>query len=229
MIFFWDRPVPASWSEELTRLSPKRERVSHLVLFWESGTPAEPSQRYVIYEATPLAYIPEWKLRSFWEGCGPQESPGRQRIRKYLEATECLATPFWIIQGQDGGHLRRYTQVDVNWAKLAGRPGEPPDVGALPYAPFDQRVIRKLRAYDRTRWAFANLVNAEQHEQREAEIAFRSALSQYVDDAVESAFDDLPLTRKAGLVDALPHAPTMDRRSVDLEGATDAFIQGREF
>lgn len=244
-LFHWHRPVPTAWAEEIARLSPKFDRLSHLVLFWEPGFPDDPVQRWVLYDAVPVAYVPQWKRDAFnaerlcecpvvptriehCEKCAGLVSPGRKRALQYLRETECLPFPFWVIQGEQGGHPYRYTQVEVNWAKLLGQPGEPPQLGSLPYADFDQRVIRKLRAYDRTRTAFSTLLAAEAHQRKEAEIAFRTALAAYVDNAVEAAFDELPMTRRAALIDAIPRDPTQDRVPLDLAAATDAFIQGED-
>ena len=52
---------------------------------------------------------------------------------------------FWIVQGGNGGHLGHYSNEEQQLAKMDGLPSEPPDAGALPYAPFDQRVTKRLR------------------------------------------------------------------------------------
>lgn len=244
-VFHWERSVPPNWADELARYAPRVERASHLVLFWESGTPLEPVQRWAIYQATPLAYVPSWKIGAFWNDpvctcgikasdirhcsiCGKLQSPGRERIRKYLERTECLALPYWVIQGRHGGHRYQYTDLEKSWMQLRAAPVDPPSPGNLPYSEFDNRVMRKLRQHDLTRWAFANLITADRQDQAAAEGEFRTALSDYVDLSVESAFDDLAVTRRDALVDGLPHQPTSDCLTVDTEAAREAFIAGTD-
>lgn len=240
-VFRWDVPVPPAWQDQVARLAPKTERASHLVLWWESGSPAEPVQRWVVYEATPLALVPRWKLEAFladppcccsYESrtldrcarCGGVQSPGRHRIRRHLMATECLALPFWVIQGVHGGHRVRYNATEQNWAALMRRPTTPPEPGSLAFAPFDQRVVRRIRLYDRAQRAHQSLAHAYAAEQGRAEQDFRRALSDYLDQGVEAAFDALPLTRRSALIDALPRSHTADRVQVDLEQARDTFI-----
>ena len=244
-MFFWSRPVPEAWRCELARLAPKVERAGHLALFWESGTPAEPVQRFVIYEAIPLAYVPDWKRQAFFaqppcrcavepvamqqcSRCKGVQSPGRQRILDYLLKTECLALPFWIVQGSSGGHKHRFSQVEKNWQVLMGQPEEAPAPGSLPYAPFDRRVVEQLRRYDRARLAYASLATALEGETEAAELAFRAALADYVDRSVEAAFDDLAITRKSALVDHMPNLHTHDRIRVDPAEAREAFIARKD-
>lgn len=242
-LFYWDRPVPADWQAAVTALAPRTDRASHLVLWWEPGAPEEPTQRWVLYEATPIALVAPWKVRAFHAdpvcrcakesaritlcpACHGKQSAGRQRIRDYLLATECLALPFWIIQGDRGGHRVKYSQLEQQWQALVGQPTEPPEPGSLPYAPFDARVVRKIRALDRTRLAFRHLGQAFEQEQQDAHRAFRQALMDYADQAVEAAFDALPVTRQSALVDALPRLHTADRLSVDLDQQRDTFLAG---
>lgn len=240
-IFLWDRPVPEGWAADVRRLAPRTDRASHLVLFWESGSPQEPVQRWTLYEATPVALVQPWRLGMFladppcrcsYESrtlarcprCHGMQSPGRSRILKYLHETECLALPYWVIQGSDGGHRVRYGQAEEKWAALMRRPSAPPTPGSLPYAPFDQRVVRKVRQFDRALRAFRSLADAVAHEQVAAERDFRRALADYMDLSVSQAFDDLSQQRKANLIDELPRNHTADRRTVDTAAARETFI-----
>lgn len=240
-VFHWDRPVPEEWAAQVAQLAPRTDRASHLALFWEAGSPSEPVQRWVLYEATPVNLVQPWRLGMFladppcrcsYESraldrcprCGGMQSPGRTRILRYLQQTECLALPFWVIQGHDGGHRTRYSQVEQQWAALARKPTEPPDPGSLAYAPFDQRVIRKVRQLDRARWAHRSLAEAAKHEKVAAEQDFRRALSDYLDLSVASAFDELSRQRRANLIDELPRHHTADRLTVDTAEARDTFI-----
>lgn len=59
--------------------------------------------------------------------------------------------PWWVIQGTTGGHKRWFAQAEKKALKYAHLPDEPPAPGTLPYAPFDERVLEKVLAYDRLR------------------------------------------------------------------------------
>jgi hypothetical protein len=209
---------------------------------WESGTPLDPVSRWVIYEAVPLAFVPDWKQEAFFsdppcrcatpwtpercEKCHGLNSPGRSRILDYLLKTECLALPYWVIQGSHGGHKHRYSQVEQQWQRMVGHQDTPPDPGSLPYAEFDQRVVRKLRSHNRAWSAFGNLLNAHEDEKQQALLAFRKALLRYVDHSVEAEFDALTLSQKAGLVDEVRTDFTQDSAPPDLEAARDHFLTG---
>lgn len=244
-VFHWQRPVLEDWARDLAALSPRFDRLSHLALLWEPGFPDDPIQRWFLYDCVPWAALPDWKQQAIQEPlctcplpvtqvercrwCRKLRSPGRARNLEYLGTTGCFPFPFWVIQGEQGGHRYSYTQVEVQWAKLMRQQPAPPVPGRLSYAPFDQRVIRKLRAYDRTRHRFASILTAADHEQVEAATAFRRALADYVDQAVEAAFDDVPLVRRHGLRDELPRDASADRVTIDTEAAREAFIHDEEF
>lgn len=241
-MFVWDRVPPKEWVEDISALGPPTDRRSHLALFWESGTPLEPVQRWALYECTPIALVPEWKLGAFYAElpcrcalpwipdacpvCQGINSPGRARIFEYLQRTECLALPFWVIQGHHGGHKHRYNQTEEQWQKIMKRPTTPPAPGSLAYAPVDQRVIRRVRQLNRTWMAFRNLLEAHKHEQDVAQLAFRKALSQYVDEAVGQEFDALTMRQRAGLKDEVRTDFTQTSTPFDLDRANEAFLKG---
>jgi hypothetical protein len=55
------------------------------------------------------------------------------------------ARNLWILQGTGGGHPVEYTPQEQRWLSLMDQPTEPPKLGTLCYAPFDQRVISRWR------------------------------------------------------------------------------------
>lgn len=240
-VFYWRREAPAEWHEAIGRLAPRTDRASHLALFWDSGTPSQPIQRWGVYECTPLAFVPPWKLGAFLADhpctcaresvelgtcrhCGGFQSPGRAQILDYLHRTECLALPFWVVQGDTGGHKYRYTTVEENWMRLAGRPQEPPRPGSLPYAEIDNRVLRQIRRFDRTRRAWGDLAKAYHEEQNEARLAFGSALADYLDEGVDRALDMVPIRARSAIVDEVPRSFTSDRKTMDYDEAREGFI-----
>lgn len=240
-VFSWTREAPASWHAAVEALAPKQDRSSHLLLWWESGTPDAPAQRWVIYQAVPFQYVDAWKMDQFLadKPCRclrrwlPEErcprclglvSPARFRISNHLYETGCLALPYWVVQGHTGGHRRLYSQVDQQAARLMGQPSEPPETGALCYAPIDNRVIGKIRRHDLAQRAFFHLGDAAAADKQAANIAFRTALSDYVDLGVERAMDDVPLRRRGSMTDELPLSHTTDRRTLDYGAERERFI-----
>ena len=59
------------------------------------------------------------------------------------------ARPFWAIQGTTGGHQVRFSPWQQNVLLAKGLPHEPPTIGALPFAPFDERVVHHLEHLNR--------------------------------------------------------------------------------
>lgn len=196
-MFLWDRTPPADALAALHRLAPPSAQASHLTLFWVAGTPDDPVQRWLVYQAVPVQHLAEGRLEAFlafapcrcptwpagmrgWDApcprCGHRPSPERQRVLDYYLATGCLAAPFWVIQGTDGGHKWRYSAEEAAWARWAGLPDEPPAAGELAYADCDQRVVRKLRAYDLAQRAQTSLAAASETDRVAAEQGLRKAM-----------------------------------------------------
>jgi hypothetical protein len=210
-MFVWNREPDASALAALHRLAPPSPQVSHLTLFWCSGTPLAPIQRWLVYQAVPVRYLTEGRLAAFlayapcrcatrplalsgWDRpcprCGHRPSPERQQVLDYYLRTGCLAAPFWVVQGHAGGHKWKYSAEEAAWARWAGLPDEPPTAGDLAYAECDQRVIRKLRAHDLAQRAQAQLANASTVERRGAEQGLRKAmLAAYATEAEDTVRD----------------------------------------
>ena len=240
-VFHWTREAPASWHEAVNALAPKQDRSSHLLLWWESGTPDAPAQRWTIYQAVPFQYIDQTIMDAFLslkpcrclrKGllgemcpiCFGIESPARYRMERYLYDTGCLARPYWVIQGTEGGHRRIYSQVDQKAARLLGQPDHPPETGSLCYAPLDNRVTRKIRLNDLAQRAFFNLADAAEADKKAATTAFNTALSDYVDLGVQAAMDDVPIQRRGFMTDELPQNHTTDRKRIDYDAERERFI-----
>lgn len=80
-------------------------------------------------------------LKSFMsDGC----TVTRQEWELYREHQKAIPKLYWIIQGEQGGHKRRYDQLEQQWLHHAGLPTDPPSPGDLPYAPYDRRVYDQL-------------------------------------------------------------------------------------
>jgi hypothetical protein len=79
-----------------------------------------------------------------------------RRAWEHYRATAALgfpgwAKPWWVIQGDQGGHPRFYTNAEAALADLADLPSEPPVPGELAYAEPDQRTWNAITQADRVR------------------------------------------------------------------------------
>lgn len=76
----------------------------------------------------------------------------RQMMTRYawdlhLE-TGCYPQPFWVVQGDRGGHKWMFTDEEERLAQMHGASPEPPEPGSLAYAAPDRRVIEKVAVLD---------------------------------------------------------------------------------
>lgn len=162
----WTKPVPPEWQDALERVSgqARSDRVPWLKLVWEPGEAWEPVERWVIYEMIPRARLLSHRAgREQAEAiladlAGPppvsrrswKVKDGRrvlsttcfvtQREWELYRTTGCYGRPYWVLQGDHGGHKKWFNPVEQRLLRLAGRPSEPPDLGDLPYAGWDRRV-----------------------------------------------------------------------------------------
>lgn len=167
--------IPADWDAMLRAYSPITTTAPWLALRWfpmerqiKDGSWRE-CGRWVLYECVPEALVRSWDRTSgnnvgeiFDLLAGPQ--PSRIADRAERQAKAMLANDYqcrmyrehrvwarnlWVIQGSQGGHPVEYLPHEQKMLQAAGLPTDPPPVGTLPYAPFDQRVIDQLRRRSR--------------------------------------------------------------------------------
>jgi hypothetical protein len=165
------REPPEHWQAALDAFAPPGQRTSWLKLVWMAGKPYEPVGRWVLYEMSPaLQFVPDhiWlglkgedpRTWGHWET--DMAVPGGRRwvskstvsglqwdlFRRY----HCYPILYWVIQGEHGGHPFRLNPAERHYLQTVheGR-YEHPGPGMLPYADFDNRVLRKLKAADRLR------------------------------------------------------------------------------
>lgn len=86
-------------------------------------------------------YIRQWEIH---RECAQRGEPGFPRM-------------IWVVQGEAGGHPLVMDTIEQQLAQAAGLPAQYPTVGALPFAPLDERVIRGLITQDRLRDAKGQL------------------------------------------------------------------------
>jgi hypothetical protein len=151
---------------------------------WEAGTPEDPVQRWVVYSATPAHLLTEFQrdeiearnLSVLPPGVGAAsplaiaravecavetvpyaECPqGRLRALAFWEVHRALLLPVWVVQGEGGGHPYRYADHEKRLLRLAQLPDREPELGGLPFAPLDDRVLWRLLALDRLRTRYGD-------------------------------------------------------------------------
>lgn len=147
-VVLWDRPVPPEWEARLREISPISNEHSWLCLKWHPAI-----ERFMVYEMVPNQHIDDG-TRAELEGPHPHTLEEWARVitpwqweayRKY----RCHARLAWIIQGNHGGHKVWFSEIDKELMRAQGLPTEPPAFGSLPYAPFDERVVRQLVAMNK--------------------------------------------------------------------------------
>lgn len=164
-------PVPTGAQEALEAVAPKRGDLSYLKIVWEPGEPWDPIQRWVIYQMLPLGQKPGDDLfLPMLEGPHPRKFGYYDRVKgkwvrkrgapmvstrqwELYRETGRLGHPYWVVQGDRGGHRWDFTKTEK--AIIRRTTGvanvEPPEIGSLPYAPIDGRVLSKLTNLDRLR------------------------------------------------------------------------------
>lgn len=68
---------------------------------------------------------------------------------KLYQRTGLVGFPFWVIQGERGGHKFHFTKQESLLLEHEGYPPVPPPPGLLPYAEFDGRVVRQILRFNR--------------------------------------------------------------------------------
>lgn len=194
-----DCRVPFPWMDELRRVSPITDRFSFLIPYWYRV-----AGRWVLYDAVPRCLIHDdenqgapitgKELIGYLEGPAPRDlheddrSPYVSDVQHELyRLHRAYARPFWVLQGDGGGHQVNFSPWQQNVLIAKGLPPEPPKVGSLPACPFDMRTsaqlnhlnrlhqlddrLDKLQASASVEWANAEMENI-QREIREAEMKF---------------------------------------------------------
>lgn len=152
---------PEGWEEALRAESPITTRYSHLRFFWYRAR-----GRWILYDCVPRTLIHDdvpqgapilgRELIAALEGPPPRDLHEDKRCdyvsdvqHEFYRLFKVYARPFWVLQGETGGHQVKFSpwQQNVLHAKMLQT--EPPPVGSLPFAPFDNRVVKHLRHLNR--------------------------------------------------------------------------------
>jgi hypothetical protein len=212
---------PDEWMTVLRDVSPKSDDHGFLELVWEAGDAWITGHRWTLYEMLHERFIDD-EILSELQGPHPRSEghmcstkvPGQFQClcRRKLESwrggpcqlitttqwelyrrTGYFGRPFWIIQGERGGHKFTFTESEKEMWRRAATPGDPPALGELSYAPFDGRVVRQIERHNRlkslgvTLGEFKRLMGS-QYDQHKARLA-KELRTEYVKWFDESLLD----------------------------------------
>lgn len=166
----YDPPVDgatlAVWQSALDALFPVSMEVSHFRNVWEPGNAWmvdgmwQVVERFFLYEMFPIWTVSDDAILEELEGPPPRSVNVYDRHRQdvanvttitqrqwnlYRETDkQYFARPYWVIQGDTGGHKLSYSTTERTLRKFAGLSADAALPGMLDYAPFDQRVVAHL-------------------------------------------------------------------------------------
>ncbi len=163
---------------------------------WLDWVNDEGINRLVLYQMVPASKMGSLAWDTISMGKPERDQHGKhvkgalmtdQQWRLW-ERFQCWPSLYWIIQGSKGGHRRRYSPTESNLLKTRKAPTQPPTPGALPYAPFDTRVIDAVQANNLERlWKLGKSFAARKPEDLENEEvqALEDIESRHIDYLVE--------------------------------------------
>ena len=153
------KPLPAEWERDLRAISPIMDGKSHLRFAWKEPPGKPDDGRWTIYECTPAPLVRTERLMElesppFWTLATPAERHAQAQV---VSAYQWLmyrehrldVRPFWCLQGSEGGTPFHLSNIEVRYLRMMGLPDYPLPLGALPYAPWDERTKRQVLERDR--------------------------------------------------------------------------------
>lgn len=247
--------VPAEWEAALRALSPIREEVPWLALRWfrmqkpdDHGIMRD-AGRWILSECVHESLVtladPDTDIIAMLSGPPPStmKDPRQAQARAtFANDYQCMmyrthrvwARELWIIQGDSGGHPVQYTDQEAEWNKTLGLPTDPPALGTLPYAPFDARVIARMRNRNRLMLLGGNIDRLRKSgkaygsEWLEAEKEFRKQHWQHIEESTEYASDFLRYYASSSktATECRNAVPEMSRETAnEAEVAKDMYIE----
>lgn len=191
-----DLDVVPEWLSLLREDSPQSTIHSYLMPYWYRV-----AARWVLYDVLPIDAIDDEldtgsgitgaELRAIMDGPRPSELADHVPVSDVQHAMwrkwRGFARPFWVLQGETGGHQVNFSPIQASALLRMGLPAEPPRVGSLPSCPYDNRARQQIRhlnrlhefngSIDRLRKSgSSDFANAEQErierQIRESEMAF---------------------------------------------------------
>lgn len=226
-VFRASREPDPAWQTELDSITGVGDGLPRLIVEWEAGTPADPAQRWVVWELMPKGWgHPDYLHSLQHDAPDSPTSVAHPRQHALWRVHGRLALPYWVVQGHNGGHRVTWSSEESQLMRVLGFDSAPPNVGALPYAEPDGRTWRRIREHNLLAKAGGDVRRAKAlkaDERAELEKRHRTAVVQMMceDLDYEVARD---ITR--GLADAdVPTATAMHERALAWEDVRDQYIE----
>lgn len=160
---------PAEWLVMLREVSPVSTAHSYLFPYWYRA-----GERWVLYDCWPANLIdPELPVclgmtgEQFFArvyGKPPRELAPEDRDEYVSDLQHELyrrykvyACPYWVLQGESGGHQVVFDSFQQRLLAACGLPTEAPQIGTLEACPFDNRAADQLRALNRLNQLAGNI------------------------------------------------------------------------
>jgi hypothetical protein len=148
----------------LREVSPVSSVHSWLLPYWYRA-----KGRWVLYDALPERLIPDDDTslgsaltgKEFFEimhGVRPSEREDFKDLvvwpisdvqHEMYRLHRVFARPFWVLEGENGGHQVHFSPDQASYLVSKGLPGAPPKIGDVPSCPFDTRSARQLNHLNR--------------------------------------------------------------------------------
>lgn len=158
-------PGRAAFQARLDALAPRDSGLSWLLLVWQPGDSWQPVHRWLVYQMIPERFVPEHirqsldgphpRIRGRWDALGSRFWSDPRCLVDLTQWTlwqrfRALARPYWVIQGERGGHRRRFSYQEKLsiYMETGQQDVEPAAPGDLGYAAPDERVIAALEQRD---------------------------------------------------------------------------------
>lgn len=238
---------PIGWETMLRAVSPITEKFSHLRFYWYRT-----KMRWVLYDCVPRILIKDHDLQgspitgkeliSLLEGPPPRDLMDSQRSsyvsdvqHEFYRQFRVYARPFWVLQGDRGGHQVKFSPWQQNVLLAKHLPNEPPIIGSLPACPFDQRVVGKLNHLNRLhamddrldKLAESSSVEWADREMEKTQKEIRLAEMAFIEEQVTPLVDmSSTLAKKSDYTESLIHLPGQASKHKD---ALDAYMDTGNF
>lgn len=225
----------------LRGVSEINEKFSHLRFYWYRA-----KMRWVLYDCVPRILIRDDEMQGApisgkdliqeLEGKPPREQEDWQQTpfvsdvqHEFYRLYRVYARPFWVLQGDSGGHQVKFSPWQQNVLTAKQLPTEPPVIGSLPACPFDNRVVLKLNHLNRLhllddrldKLASSGSTEAADSEMERIQREIRMAEMAFIESQVEPLADmSSSVAKKSDYVESLIHMPGQASKAKD---AYDAY------
>ena len=158
-----DIAIVPDWFPLLVEDSPRSTVHSYLMPYWYRA-----GERWVLYDVLPVDAIDDEQdtgsgmsgkeLKDIMAGPRPSDRedwkdlehwPVSDTQHEMFRRWKGFARPYWVLQGENGGHQVRFSPDQATALLRMGLPSEPPRIGSLPPCPYDNRARAQLRHLNR--------------------------------------------------------------------------------